>query len=225
MTVLSLPERALRTALTLGFVMALAAQAALATLLGGCAAPAPVVTEARVEASSYLPTFAAARVVLRETDFQIDRVDAYSGVITTKTKTTGGAGTPWDREQSTVAQEFEDLFNRDARVARVTFEPADASARAEAAEGRVDLRDAKGPLIMRVEVTLLRRQRPGWRLQTQAIRASSRASDPELAARGMEPSYDVAIDQDLLLAARIVEEVLDRVRTGAPASGDEPARP
>lgn len=182
-----------------------------ALLCGGCASQGPV--EARLEPKDYLPAFETARKVLRDADFQLDRVDAYSGVITTLPKGTGGLGTPWDREQSTPGQEVEDLLNRQSRVVRVTFEPQDAGARTGVADGTRDLREVEAPVVMRVEVTLFRRQRPGWRLETSAIRSSTHSRDPDLAAREMEPTYSSAFDEDRLFAGRVVESVMNRLGT------------
>src|SRR5262245_10700892 len=89
-----------------------------AALLGGCSSPQAA--DARFEAGQYVVAFEAAKEALRDFDFSLERVDAAGGVITTRSKSTGGLGTPWDREQSTFGQEVEDLMDRQSRVARVT---------------------------------------------------------------------------------------------------------
>jgi hypothetical protein len=175
--------------------------------MGGCTASQPT-TDLRIQQGQYQIAFAAAREALRDVDFSIDRVDAYNGVLTTHPKFSAGIATPWSREQASVGAEAEDLFNRHSRVARVTFEPLSGPRPGGAA---VDLRSVNQPMTMRVEVSLLRRQRPGWRLETSAIRGSSRSSDPELAAQGLEPMYDTVIDSDPDLAARIASDIASRL--------------
>lgn len=93
----------------------------LACVLGGCAGPAGdsfVLSEA-----DYPGTFDAARRELVARGFVLERVDADAGVISTRPKPSAGLATPWDREQSSAAQEFDDLLHRQRRTVRVTFEP------------------------------------------------------------------------------------------------------
>jgi hypothetical protein len=188
-------------------------------LLGACTAGNPA--ELRIEPGQYPAAFAAAQETLREIDFSLDRVDAYSGVLTTHPKFSAGIARPWAREQATISSEIEDLFNRQARQARVVFVPVSGTMK----DSPPDLRSGDRALLMRVEISLLRRQRPGWRLETSAVRSSTHSSDPLLAAQGMEPSYDTVVDSDTALAAQITGQVASRIAT-APAgqSADEPRR-
>ncbi|MGD9689785.1 MAG: hypothetical protein AB7K52_09050 [Phycisphaerales bacterium] len=192
---------------------------ALPALMGACAAPRPV--DVRIPADQYTRAFDAAKETLRELDFSLERVDASAGVITTRTKATAGLATPWDQEQSGVGQELEELANRQTRVARVTFVPP-AGTPAIGAPGWKDLRELNEPLTLRVEVSMFRRQRPGWRLETGAIRLSSRSSDPQLAARGMEPTYTVDIGDDPRLADRIARSIAQRL--DLPSAREDDAR-
>jgi hypothetical protein len=180
---------------------------ALALLAGGCQGGGEGSAEVVIQPGGYEAAFVAARSVLREADFRIEREDAYSGVITTQAKTTAGWATPGDQEQRSAWQETEDLLNRQSRVVRVEF----ASEGEGAGQDDLRARAAGNATRMRVFATLSRRQRPGWRLETAAVRASTRTSDPDRAARGMEPEYDVAVAEDRDLAAWIAGRVRARL--------------
>jgi len=181
----------------------------LAALLGGCGARGP--REFEVAAGHYEATFDAARATLRDWGFELDRVDGRAGVISTHPKTTAGAATPWDAEQSSLRAELEDMANRQQRRVRVTFEPA-----APAADWQpgIDLPDPEGPTVARVLVVVERLYRPGMRLEPSAISLSSRWSDPVLIDRGVQPGAEVVVRQDLALADRLGAAI--RRRAGAP---------
>ena len=172
--------------------------------LGGCSSQQQVQQSATVSVPDYAAAFDAAKTVLREYGFSIDRQDARAGVITTRAKSTGGFATPWDREQSSIGEEVDDAFNRQARLVRVRF---GSRAGAAAASVDVDVRTQTGPLSVTVSVQLLRRERPGWRVESTAINLSSYTSDPALARRGLEPTYDVVVGTDDPLAARLASEI------------------
>ena len=180
---------------------ALAALGLASASVLGCAAPGPRTEQLSVPSGAYSRAFAAARQTLREADFFVDRADAALGVITTRPKDGAGLATPWDQDQSSARQELDDLFNRQSRQVRVTFEPVPST--------RVvpDLRDDPGALVARVRVTLLRRHRPGWRLEPSSIRLTSRFSDSDLAARELEPEYAVAIESDPALESRLLNSI------------------
>ena len=172
--------------------------------LTGCTTP----TETRVPIApgSYAEHFDATREVLREAGFPIERVDAGAGVIATGPKPTAGLATPWDGEQRTLGQEWQDLINHHARAARVTFEPAG------------------NPTEALVEVTIYRASRPGWRPETESVRTSSRWRDPGLARRGLAPNTLIPLraDRDLaaVLARRIAERGAAQESTGLSAGAD-----
>ncbi len=183
----------------------LAILAALA--LGGCASTPDEPAEFVIEPGGYGAAFAAAKEALIDARFELDRVDALAGVITTHPKPTSGFATPWDGEQSDLSQEWEDLINRQLRRVRVTFD-SDAPPSA-------DRREAAGPMTGRVEVTIDRLRRPGWRIESSSIRFSSFAYDPDLAGRQMWPNYKVAYSQDSELARRLASDVRSRIGPGA----------
>ena len=178
-----------------------------ACLLDGCAASTKTTGDFQVPAAQYAAAFDASREALLGRRFELERVDARAGVITTREKTTAGLATPWDTEQSGLDQEVEDLFNRHQRRVRITFEPVGGVA-ADGAGQPDDLRIATGELTARVEVVIERLHRPGWRIEPGAVRFSTYAEDPALGgARGMWPSYAVPFSQDPALAERIAAEI------------------
>jgi hypothetical protein len=174
----------------------------LAALLSGCATNRPLSTDFPVPAGGYIKAFDEARDVLIGMRFELDRVDAAAGVITTQPKHTAGLATPWDAEQSTLEQEWEDLVNEQERRVRITFEPAEATA------GEwPDLREYTGPMTGHVEVAIDRVHHAGWRLETTSIRYSTYTIDPTLIDRQMWPLYSVPFSQDRLLADELAEKI------------------
>jgi len=188
---------------TLGLAVGLGV-GAFAMVVGGCSSQQQVQQSATVSVTEYAAAFDATKKVLREYGFSIDRQDARAGVITTRAKSTGGFATPWDREQTSVGDEIDDAFSRQARLVRVRF-GARAGGAVESVD--VDVRTQPGPMSVTVSVQLLRRERPGWRVESTAINLSSYTSDPALARRGLEPTYDVVVGSDDPLAARLANEI------------------
>lgn len=179
-------------------------------MLWGCQA-APTATQLRIEPGKYAVAFDAAREVLREYNFTLNRVDGRAGVISTYTKPSAGLASPWDGEQSTPGQEVDDYMNDNQRRVRVTFEPVGPGG--GGAGDAVDVRTAaeRGETVMRVHATVERIQRPQWRPDTSGVNQYTRALDVDLARRGMEPSYAVPVSEDRLLGARLVEEIRRRM--------------
>lgn len=171
-----------------------------AGVLAGCASPPTGNGEFAVSGDQYAPTFDAARTVLLDWGFEIQRVDARSGVITTFPKESGGLATPQDRDHSSAADEFEDFFNLQSRTVRVEFVSPSAAPEA-------DLRTAGGDLTLRVRAIVWRRHRPGWRLEPSGVTLSTWTTDPELANRGMAGSYVVAVRRDHDLEARVAAAI------------------
>ncbi len=161
-----------------------------------------------VPAERYAAVFDAVREVLKAQRFELDRVDARGGVITTLAKQTAGFATPWDTEQSSLGQEWSDLINPHQRKVRVEFVPVGAI------EGKGVPRDLlvnRAALEARVEVEVELIERPGWRLDTRAVRFSTYTYDSELMRRRVLPSYETPAGEDKSLAERIVRRV--RART------------
>jgi len=163
-------------------------------------------TTLRIPAGRYAAAFDAARHELRDAGFVLERVDAFSGVITTAPSGSAGFATPWSQDQSSVRQEFNDFFQRHYRTVRITFEPAEAIAPAPF-DAPTDFRSLNTDLLMRTRVVLDRNYRPGWRISNTSIRHSSYYTDPDLQARGMQPGFSVARAEDRLLAERIARRI------------------
>jgi len=142
-----------------------------------------------LEPEAYQRVFDLARETLRDYRFSIDRVDAKRGVLTTHPKRTNGLASPWDQEQSSLGQEWEDLFNEQRRVVRVDFD-----------------RDAT-PMTMRVTVELLRTHRPNWRVESESVRLSTHARSRDALGQ-VEPGSSVElVGLDEQFARRIVESI------------------
>ncbi len=174
-----------------------------------------------IPAGRYTQAFNAARETVRSLRFDLDRVDARQGVLSTRAKPTDGLATPWDLEQSTTQQEIEDLVNQQTRRIRVVFIAPVASREGGAAPAdEIDdlppLQEAPSPqdllahtgsVTMRVVVTRTRTQRPGWRLSTNSVRSSTFAIDPARGETVEAAEYETPAGEDRDLALRVVEQV------------------
>jgi hypothetical protein len=195
----------------------------MAWVLAGCESPEQ--PQFSVPAGQYAQAFDAARTVLRSYRFSLDRVDAAAGVITTAHKSTAGIATPWDREQSTTSQEFDDLLNQQSRTVRVTFRPAFPSSAEPVVNQPVDPQEE---LIGRVEVIIYRMETPGVRSPSKAISLTTLSTDPVLVAEGVGGAYEVPVSQDTRLASTLaaaIERQLERAPIAASGSGTPPSPP
>lgn len=166
----------------------------------------------------YPKAFDATRDLLREYRFTLERVDAAAGVITTAHKTSGGLATLWDREQTTLSDEFEDLLNQQSRVVRITFRPR-TPGDPEASEGEAI--DPSQELVGRVEVIVYRIQTPGLRPPSKAISLTSLSSDPQ----AVSWAYEVPVSQDSRFAARVAAQLIERIGPGARISSEDYGAP
>jgi hypothetical protein len=174
-------------------------------LLAGCAGRHGELTFV-IEANRYADAINATRDVLTEARFEVDRVDAQAGIITTHLKPTVGLATPWDGEQSTLGQEGSDLLNQQHRSVTVTF---------EGLEPDTDLRLARDTLTARVDVVIYRIRTSGWRLETETISRSSFSRDPIAQSRGSPARFAQPLRRDDQLARRLSERIAARLGINA----------
>lgn len=172
--------------------------------LAGCVSSRGGSAEVAIPAGRYAEAFDAAKDILVASRFELERVDAAAGVLSTVPKPTAGLATPWDTEQASLSQELDDVLNRHLRTVRITF------------EGTAD-----EPRSARIEAVVERERRAGWRLDTTSLRYTSVTEDPALRARGMWPRYYVAISQDPELSASLAAELRSRLGLAKPG---RPAR-
>ena len=186
-----------------------------AGVLGGCVAP-PASNAVRVEAGEYARAFNAAREVLEDRRFRLERVDARAGVITTVTAASGGVVGLGDGSQTSIRGTIEDSAHRQQRRIRIEFASPeqDAESIPEPAESAVaagtspeDLRRREGALIARVVVVVERVESPGLRLETSSTRASSVSVDLALRGRGLAQRVVTPIRRDKDLEHRLAEQI------------------
>ncbi len=186
----------------------------LAWALAGVGCASSGSGEFKVEAGSYAAAFDATREVLRDFRFDLERVDAAQGVITTDAKRTAGLATPWDSEQSDLVDEFDDFFNDQRRRVRVVFEPLTAEGGVAEVGGGDSYLEHDGPFRARVEVTIYRVQTYGLRISPKAVRFPSYTRNPELIARGIPAVYEVPLRQDAGLASELAGKIERRAGRG-----------
>jgi len=206
-----------------------------ATLLSGCATR-PTETTIVINPADYDIAFTAARQALRDERFRLERVDAAEGLITSRPLNTGGIATPFDSEQTTLEDEWQDFIGDRRRVAVITFEPlpdrslanrpqpadrgtSSAPARTQTAAPQTPLRDLRDlqqqrpnqdtdpAILLRVRVVIERMQQPGIQVPPTAVRRTSRFTDIEWARRGAQAPYPVPVGTDDHLAARITRRI------------------
>jgi len=158
-----------------------------------------------VAASGYTNAFDAVREELRWMGFELERIDARAGVIETRPKPTAGLATPWDTEQSTPGQEWDDFVNDHRRIVRVTFTPTGADS------GEADAVPSDTDTQLGVEVTIYRLRAPGSRIETESVSLNSVAVDVLAQERGLAGRYLTPIGRDPRLEARLSERLRARL--------------
>lgn len=205
-------KSALRVAAALGLAVGAAASG-----LGGCAAhdePARF----GVATGDYDRAFAATREVLREVNFEIDRVDATRGVITTKARPDAGFFTPWTGYQLDASSAFEGSLNQQRRRVRVTFVPTVDEAAYLSGSGdqdrvgsQLDEVASRGPWTAYVDVGVTRVQTSGLRPPPRAVLMSTATIDPIAQAQGVPTIYDAPVSQDTAMAAALTRRIRKRM--------------
>lgn len=168
----------------------------LLATLGGCAAKG----EARsaVSGGEYREVFQAAREVLRSERFELDRVDAGAGVLTTQ-------------PSSAQIRGLEDVADRLQRVVRIEFAPVTSGSNApssgsmlvDPSAASVAFRDS----IMTIRVIVERVHYPGWRPSPVSVRMGGRHTDPQLVERDLQPTYVTAVREDEAYAAELAAKI------------------
>lgn len=179
----------------------------VSAVAGGCASP----TLTRVPVGDYHEAFRATTDVLREFGFELDRVDAERGVVTTRPRASAGWATPWLDHARGVGGATRGLLQHERRVATVRFDRASGPPLDEL-DGRTEA--DVGPLAAVVEVRLQRISRPRRTADPTSIRFATQVGDPALAARGLQPRVVADVGADPALAARLAEAILERADTG-----------
>jgi len=162
-------------------------------------AAAFVVTDAE-----YARTFDAAKNVLRDAGFTLDRVDASRGVISTRPRTSSGLATPWIERSTTPGAGAAGVFHRERRVATVRFE--------RAGPGDAD----PGSIVARVEVTVERLGAPGRKPEPSSIRLTTTWTGGAGSGAGQTPFTTMAERPDPALSARLAHQIEARAGAGAP---------
>jgi hypothetical protein len=156
------------------------------------------------DASNYAQVFQAAKDVLREYQFELDRVDARSGIITTQPKPSAGLATPWIPHSGDFKGSVRGLIEHEQRRARVEFVPAGLAE--PQAPGTPDLREATGAMVARIEVEIDRVHRPHRRASPTSIKLSSFARDtgPTSDSRSAQRGYQLQTLDDESLGQRMI---------------------
>lgn len=173
----------------------------IASTLVGCASTRPEPTVA-IAADAYASGFDAARETLRAAGFELDRVDANAGTITSQPKASSGLATPWDTQQTGMTQEVSDLLNQQRRRVRITFTAAGTGS--PPAPG--------GPVEATVEVYVDRLQQPGLRVPSKAVTLWSVTRDPLQAERGLGSGYQTTVQRDRELERRLADDLERRMK-------------
>jgi hypothetical protein len=167
----------------------------------------PEVVELRVSADEYPRAFQAAKDVLRDASFELDRVDASVGIITTSPRPWAGFMSPWVPHATGGRSALEGFAQNERRVARVIFAPVESPGGGASAESP--------DRVARVEVEIQHVERPGRRVSVASARLTSQWTDPRLLNQGLQPSYAYSAAADPDLAARLLRDVSDRMSKSA----------
>lgn len=174
-----------------------------AALLASCAAPQRSTTF-ETGAGEYTRAFEAAKDELRAAGFELERVDARAGVITTRPSASAGIFTPWVRDEQSFGAEWDGAANAERRIVTVRFAPASVQ------DGAGDLRDAAAPLQGEVEVEVRRLYRPGRTPESASVRLTTQFRDPAWQAAGLQPDVTPIYGEDPDLAAALAGRIARR---------------
>ncbi len=195
-------------------------------VLGGCADPVPEVLTFSGE--QYPAVREQVVYAMRSEGFAVDRNDPRLGVFTSDPRPASTLLELFKLDNSNLAQAWESTVNQQRRRVRIVVEPAEPQngpGPEQAAQmTQVTLNpppptfvDPQGLLNLRVLVFVDRAAQPHWRVETTTRRLSSRALEPELMERGMQPVYWQPISRDPAMEQRLMRRILQ----GIAASRDD----
>lgn len=172
-------------------------------------------------ADQYALAFQAARDTLRDARYSLDRVDAPQGVLTSVPKSEPGLAKPWEAHSGTQAA-VDDFLQYQQRTVQVAFitgqppqhKPGDAILPLTNPDRDLTVEPAETTMLVRVVVQRI--ERDGQRVSADSVRVTRQAVDPELKAKGFWPSYLVQVDDDSVLAASLLQEIVARMQRTAP---------
>jgi len=177
--------------------------------LGGCASnPKPRPDPSfEVQPAEYTRAFTAAKDVLRDEGFSLERVDSARGVITTRPRASSGFMTPWIDHTTTPGDSLGAVLHRERRLVEVRF----------ALDENSDLPEPEKPIIATVEVTVQRLGSPGRNPDATSIRLTSTWTEGRKSAEMREwgPYLTMVERTDPALSARIAGAI--RAKAEAPA--------
>lgn len=194
--------------------------ASLAAIAAGCSTTNPSEPSFHFDGSRYAEVFQATKDALREHEFELERVDARNGVITTRPRPWAGLATPWIPHATGLNDSIVGLIQPEQRACRVTFARADSGA--DAAPSEEDLRLVEGPVLATVHVSILRLQRPGWRIGAPSVQLRSQAVDPALLEAGLQPGFVVDVGADRQFADELARKIHNREPAQAAATSHSP---
>ncbi|MGP1345979.1 MAG: hypothetical protein ACTS3F_04825 [Phycisphaerales bacterium] len=196
---------------------------AAASFLPRCAAPTPD-PALSIGPGQYTTAFDAALNELRNQGFELDRIDARNGIITTAPRASAGLATLWIAHASTPGGAVDDTIHPDRRTAAIAFQPAGTAVPGQES----DLRTHAGPIDASVRVSVLRLRRAGRHLDPTGIRLAGWWTDPT----DPLPIALVPVDEDPDLAHRIARGIEQRLIMPIPdtdasptPSADDPEAP
>ncbi|MBL0920811.1 MAG: hypothetical protein IBJ10_01645 [Phycisphaerales bacterium] len=184
------------------------ASALIPLAIASCAAPNRS-TSFEAAPGEYARAFEAAKAELREAGFELDRVDARAGVITTRPSASAGFFTPWTTHEQTLGAEWDGTMNAERRIVTIHFSGAGAPVGASAGSSP-DLREAGGSTVAEVHVEVRRLYRPGRTPESAAVRLTTQFRDPEWEAAGLQPAVVGPYGSDPDLARALASRIARR---------------
>jgi len=176
-----------------------------ALALGGCRVSGPTTVD--VGAGRYAEAFEDAQDVLRAQGFELERVDARAGVITTRPLASSGLWTPWQTVERRVRDEAEATFHRERRRAEVRFLGPEQSPPTVDAPVRAD-----------VDVRVERVYHPGVRASAASVRLRHVAEHADRPASADEEGvFAVDHSADRALASELARRLAERLGVARPA--------